>query len=429
MDALIAAAENLNLADDRPVYTAVVVGAAILVIVAFFFPSSYKTGGQRAADPPPGGDFSRPATVAGLCVYPVKSCAGVRVASAEVRRGGLHAGRLCVDRAWVIVRRCSDAARREAEQTCAGGDATCLFGHDGDTLWEPLTIRTFPKMVLLQPSFGGPDLQGELTLTAPDGRSATAPLRNDGKFLRVVLWASMCEGRDQGDAIGAFLTDVLQSKKPLRLVHMAEGRDALRPLSASAKYGKLARRFDVAHFSDWSVYHVLSQQSVEWINARLPSGVPATDAWTYRPNVLVDAPFAFWEDGAAEWTFGRSDDSGCSGGKLRFGKYCGRCMLPTVSRHTGERSKVMEPLRTLRRYRSQFYPHLATTSKFHGPQAFLGVNANFGGEDDDCDDNNDGSPPRSSWEVQVGDPVRPTRLRKPLAPMLGEKNPWGANYF
>ena len=63
-----------------------------------------------------------------------------RVASAEVRPAGLHAGRLCADRAWVIVRQCSDASRREAEQTCAGGGATSTVGRDGAALWEPLTI-------------------------------------------------------------------------------------------------------------------------------------------------------------------------------------------------------------------------------------------------------------------------------------------------
>ena len=88
--------------------------------------------------------------------------------------------------------------------------------------------------------------------------------------------------------------------EPLRLVHM--GEELLRPLCSDVKYGELEadRPGRVARFSDWSTFNILSAQSVEWINARLPWTAKPTDAQTYRPNILIDAPYAFWEDALQE---------------------------------------------------------------------------------------------------------------------------------
>ena len=330
------------------------------------------------------------------------------VNSAFVTRSGLQAcDSLNRDRAWAIVRLVSDEVREAAESECGPSD------DNGTPLYEPVTIRNFTKMVLIQPSFGH---DGELILNLPDSRSMRVPLISRGNAnLRCFLWHSMCYGRDQGDDVSLFLTEFLKSKTPLRLVHM--GEDQLRPLNIDTKYGSLVKDTDVvSRFSDWSTYTLLSEQSVSWVNNKLPAGTPSSDAQTFRSNIVVDAPFPFWEDSLLECRVLGSD--GTSPWKFRFAKHCGRCTLPTVNRHTGKRSRTLEPLRTLKKYRTNYYPHITDpNSPFHTPQAFLSINITI--------DLNDNDLPI----IKVGDVLKPTQTQTPPVMMVGRNNPWGSKYY
>ena len=104
-----------------------------------------------------------------------------------------------------------------------------------------------------------------------------------------------------------------------------------------------------------------------------------------------------------------------NGATFRFAKHCGRCTLPTIHRKTGKRSKELEPLRTLKKYRTNFYPHLDRNEG--GPVAFLGVNVSFGGS------------AREVQEIRVGDVVSPTETMMAPEMLLGRDNPWGEKYF
>ena len=115
--------------------------------------------------------------------------------------------------------------------------------------------------------------------------------------------------------------------------------------------------------------------------------------------------------------------SGSADGAIfSFAKHCGRCTLPTINRHTGERSKELEPLRTLKKYRTNFYPHL--DKEKNGPVAFLGVNMSI--------NHGDGirKKSKSSYrEICVGDMVTPLETMAAPDMLLGQDNPWGSNYF
>ena len=328
-------------------------------------------------------------------------------------RSGLQAcsSPLNSDRAWAIVRLTSDENRDLAENECGPSS------DNGTPLYEPATIRNFPRMVLIQPSFGQ---DGEMIVNLPDGTSMRAPLiSSDSAKLRCIIWHSICYGRDQGDEISLFLTKFLKSKSPLRLVHM--GQDQLRPLHIDAKYGSLIKDTNLAaRFSDWSTYNILSEQSVAWVNAKLPKGTPSSDAETFRTNIVVDAPCPFWEDCVLECCV--ITNRGASPWNFRFQKHCGRCVLPTVNRNTGKQSKTLEPLRTLKKYRTNYYPHIGPGSPFYKPQAFLGINTSLHTDDHDVADQH----PKI---IKVGDTLQPKQTQAPPVMMVGRRNPWGPRYY
>jgi len=63
----------------------------------------------------------------------------------------------------------------------------------------------------------------------------------------------------------------------------------------------------------------------------------------FRPNVVVDEPEAWREDGWRRLQIGESE--------LEVAWPCARCTMTTVNPLTGERSEDGEPLATLREFR------------------------------------------------------------------------------
>ena len=347
----------------------------------------------------------KPSIVKQLFIFPIKSCSGISIQQAQVTPSGLKASHRNVDRAWAIVR----SITKESLTRAVLYQNESATTNTKSSLYEPITIRTDPKMVLIQPSFENED-SGEMRITLPDGTFIKAPVltKSTESRSRVLVWNTICAGHDQGDAVGDFLTKYLNSSKPLRLIHM--GDDDARALQPCAKYGTLATKDMISRFSDWSTYNILSQQSVDKINDHLPNDTFKIDSETYRSNILIDSPCAFWEDGLEVCSIG------IDGVNIVFSKNCGRCILPTINIHTGIRSKDLEPLKTLRKYRAGHYSHIKdTTSPFFGPQPFLGINCNFG---------------KNEGTIRVGDVVQPLEIREEIfQPMLGSKNPFGKKYF
>lgn len=102
--------------------------------------------------------------------------------------------------------------------------------------------------------------------------------------------------------------------------------------------------------SDGFPYLIISQASLDDLNARLESAVPMN---RFRPNLVIAGGEAFQEDAWKQVSIG--------GVKFDLVKTCGRCVITTTDQQTGERSK--EPLRTLASYRTV------------GSRALFGMNA------------------------------------------------------
>jgi uncharacterized protein YcbX len=93
-------------------------------------------------------------------------------------------------------------------------------------------------------------------------------------------------------------------------------------------------------FSDGYPLLLLSEASLEDLNARLPEPLPMD---RFRPNLVVRGCAPYAEDGWRRIRIGAIE--------LAVVKPCDRCVVTTIDQATGERSGT-EPLRTLAGYRN-----------------------------------------------------------------------------
>jgi hypothetical protein len=239
-------------------------------------------------------DSPRTARIAALNVYPVKSCRGVALERARITATGFEH-----DREWLIVHR------------------------DG----RFITQREEPRLALIETALTPQGLQ----LRAPGAGALLVPYHGLGAELEVVIWKDRSAAFDAGEEAAAWLQRFLG--KSLRLVRFDSRRK--RPSDAVWTHGVEALNY----FSDAFPWLVISQESLDDLNARLPAPLPMN---RFRPNIVIEGAGAYAEDEAGEI---RID-------AVRFQpvKACTRCAITTTDQSRGERDGE-EPLRTLRQYR------------------------------------------------------------------------------
>ena len=218
--------------------------------------------------------------LAGIYRYPLKSAAGLACERAALDDFGV-AG----DRRWLLV----------------------------DLAGEFLSQRGLPALALLQAVEQGDGLSlafGGEQLAVP-GPAPGAPTRT------VTVWGDRVAALDAGDAAAGWLGERLGT--PCRLVYMPA--DCRRPVDPA--YAPAGRRVS---FADGFPLLVLTQASLDGLNARLPVSVPMD---RFRPNLVIDGAEAHAEDG---WR------------RLRIGavtidlvKPCARCVIPSIDQATAAR--------------------------------------------------------------------------------------------
>lgn len=230
-----------------------------------------------------------------MWIYPVKSCAGVAVTSAELdAQGGLKG-----DREWIVV------------------------NANGELVWQ----GGIPRMALVQPV---PDAD-RLHSRAPGVPTFTVNRADPGEACNVRIWNEGTRdfdtfpGRDAGPAAQAWLTDVLG--QPLRLVRL--GVDALQRRTLNP-------------------LHLLTIPSWQQLNERLQDqGHAPVEVERFRPNLLIDSsagaltPFAEENFASVSWPHG----SGTS--LVQLADSCVRCVMPNIDLRDASVGK--EPLATVAR--------------------------------------------------------------------------------
>ncbi|TSE29721.1 hypothetical protein Tther_01346 [Tepidimonas thermarum] len=240
-----------------------------------------------------------PLTLEQLWIYPVKSCAGIRLRSVELLETGLE-----WDRTWMVV------------------DA------DG----EFVSQRELPRMALIQPRLR----MGRLELRAPGMLSLHLALDAAQAPCRVRIWDDSVDAYDMGDVAAQWFTDFLApdlptGMGPLRLVRCDPDE---RRLSSLRWTGGVEAPNT---FSDGFPLLVVSSASLADLNERLAlQGQPPIGVERLRPNVVIAGVQPHDEDRLEriDWhAAGAPPDAPAV--TLQLVKPCARCAIPDVDPATG----------------------------------------------------------------------------------------------
>lgn len=246
--------------------------------------SVLDTTGAAAPDAP--SDLA--ARIAGLFVYPVKSCAGVRVEQALLLDTGLE-----FDRAWMVV--------------------------DGDGNF--LTQRELPRMALIQPQLK----TFEMVLRAPGMLALHIALDQVEAPARVTIWSDDVAAFDMGPIAAQWFTDFLGVAA--RLVRFDPDHRRVSNLDETGGIEALNQ------FSDAYPLLVISQASLDQFNEKLTAqGFAAVGMERFRPNIVLgDAP---GEQPLAPHDEDRLDllQIATAQGPVRLQpvKPCARCPIPNI---------------------------------------------------------------------------------------------------
>ncbi|WP_041244044.1 MOSC domain-containing protein [Gloeobacter kilaueensis] len=232
--------------------------------------------------------------VSGLNVYPVKSCRGIALQTAELDARGI-----CFDRQWMVV----------------------------DDEGKFITQRTHSRLALVETALS----DAQLHLKFPDTSALAFSLEaQPGPTLTVEVWGSYCQAIDQGKMAAEAFSDLLAQN--CRLVRMAP--EWVRPVNP-----KYAPAGSQVGFADGYPLLVVSEASLADLNSRLAASLPME---RFRPNLVLSGTAPYAEDSWHQIRIGEV--------ALQAAKPCVRCKITTIEQHTAV-EQGPEPLRTLMSYR------------------------------------------------------------------------------
>lgn len=246
--------------------------------------------------------------VSELCIYPLKSCQGIKLQQAEVTPKGF-AG----DREFMLV-------------TQKG---------------KFLTQRQFPQLARVQVQVS--DRLISLSTASREIQPLTFQPILTGAELEVEIWGDRTIAIDQGDEVAEWFQTFLQldSQKKCRLVQQSPQYP--RPLER--KYTTSIE--DTVSFADGYPYLLTATASLDELNRRIREielqnfrPIPMD---RFRPNIVVETDRSFVE---GNWKTIQI-------GLVRFMliKPCSRCIITTTDQQTGRTNPTREPLRTLGTFR------------------------------------------------------------------------------
>ena len=232
-----------------------------------------------------------------LWIYPVKSCAGLALAEAELTPSGLR-----WDRHWMLV------------------DRAGAF----------VTQRELPRMALIQPSL----TKQACVLNAPGMAPLTLPFEAVGPLVTVRVWDDAMQAMDMGEAAAKWFSGFLGPQAPADLKHLRLVRfdPAVRRV-CSAKW--TGGREAWTQFADGFGILVASTGSLEMLNQRLEqAGHSPVTMVRFRPNVVLAGMDAHDEDRIGPWRVGTDTGEAV----LDNVKPCARCPIPNIDPVTADSS-------------------------------------------------------------------------------------------
>lgn len=233
--------------------------------------------------------------ISSLTIYPVKSMAGVSLATAELDEMGLR-----WDRRWMLI----------------------------DDQGQFLTARKQPSLLCIQPEVSD---DGQLTLQFPSGSVLPVPsVDSEMPEIPATVWDDSVKARHLSNEVDTAISDYLGQSARLVFVE----QETIRQVDLN-----YAQQGDRTGFSDGFPLLLISEASLADLNQRMDKPLPMT---RFRPNIVVSGCEAYEEDA---WGQLQSPDL-----TLDIVKPCSRCIMTTVDPASGERDGK-EPLATLKTYR------------------------------------------------------------------------------
>jgi len=227
------------------------------------------------------------ARIAGLFVYPIKSCAGIALREAELTETGLD-----LDRAWMVV----------------------------DAEGEFVSQRELSRLALVQVQLKW----NEVIVRAPGMLSLHLQIDAVEAAASVRVWDDVVPAYDMGNTAAQWFSDFLGQR--LRLVRFDPEH---RRLSSP----QWTRGIEAPNqFSDGFPLLVASQASLEALNARLAaSGHAPVGMDRFRPNIVLDGLQAHDED-----RLGAMQVQADAPVQLLPVKPCTRCSIPDIDPATAQ---------------------------------------------------------------------------------------------
>lgn len=254
---------------------------------------------------------SIPLTIEQLWIYPIKSCAGIRLSSVELLETGLD-----WDRSWMVV----------------------------DGRGEFVSQRELPRMALIRPRLH----LGQLELRAPGMLTLHLSLNEAESPRRVRVWDDEVDAYDMGDVAAQWFTDFLEARQHPGLhggVRVVRFDPDVRRLASLKWTGGIEAP---THFSDGFPLLVVSSAAVAELNERLAVlGQGPVGVERFRPNLVLGGLEAHDEDRLAEIVL-QAQVPGGQGEppvvRLQPVKPCARCTIPDVDPSTAEVGQAVAPL-------------------------------------------------------------------------------------
>ncbi|WP_158827788.1 MOSC domain-containing protein [Mucilaginibacter lacusdianchii] len=231
-----------------------------------------------------------------LYIYPIKSLGGISVTEARVTPTGLEH-----DRRWMLV----------------------------DEQNKFLSQRTLPQLVHFKLQLTTEGLQVQHQQSED---SIVIPYQpQTQEYAQVKIWDDICTGQFVSAEADAWFT--AQSGLSCRLVYMPDSTQRQVDL-------RYAQPGQITSFSDAYPILLISQESLDDLNSRLPEPLPMN---RFRPNIVCSGGEPYIEDMLAQFDIGGIHFYGA--------KLCARCIMTGVDQDTAQTG--VEPLKTLATYRKR----------------------------------------------------------------------------
>lgn len=279
-----------------PYKQALIVAAGVLTVVAGVASIYYNK--KRIENTPPK-RWRRVGEINEIYVYPIKSCAPIRMSRVNCADLGPKRN-LLRDRIFMVV--------------------------NPDGKW--VTARQKPKMVLIQPQFD--EDHQKMTLSAPGMDNITIQVEKlfEEKSVKGVVWGETVPTVDCGDEVAKWLSTYLLDKN--------EGyRLRFYPLD---KTSRKKSDEDSGALHDETSYMLFNTATVEDLNTRLDQKVTVLQ---FRPNFVVKGPPAYAED---NWRWVKIGNT-----VFKYVKPCLRCVFTNIDPEKGTSSADGQPLKMLKR--------------------------------------------------------------------------------